>query len=252
MDTRPQPKYKILLIGDDCLDVYQYGTVDRISPEAPVPVFSFQYQRTMPGMAANVKKNLENLNCMVDYVFDKTSRKTRIIDLRSDQQLLRIDDDCGSTPVDIDTNSLEQYNAVVISDYDKGTVSYSTVRAITENFSGPIFIDTKKTDLAQISNAVIKINLIEYKKLHSLPENTDNLIVTKGKEGVEYKNEVIPAHDVGVADVTGAGDTFLAALVYMYLESGRDMRAAIQFANKASSVTVQHVGVYAPDLGEIL
>ena len=58
MNTQQPKKYKILLIGDNCVDVYQYGTVDRISPEAPVPVFKFSHEERKPGMAGNVANNL--------------------------------------------------------------------------------------------------------------------------------------------------------------------------------------------------
>jgi D-beta-D-heptose 7-phosphate kinase/D-beta-D-heptose 1-phosphate adenosyltransferase len=252
MSIQQHKKYKILLIGDDCLDIYQYGTVDRISPEAPVPIFSFSHENTLPGMAANVKKNLENLGCDVDYLFDKTSNKTRIIDLRSKQQLLRIDNDCKSTPIDINSSCLSDYDAVVISDYDKGTVDYSLIKKITDTYRGPIFIDTKKVDLKSISNAFIKINYLEFKKLQTEPEDKDRLIVTNGRNGVIWNNQTIPSQDVEVADVTGAGDTFLSALTYMYIENRNDMKSAIDFAIKASSVTVQHIGVYAPTKEEIL
>ena len=46
MDTQQQKKFNILLVGDNCIDCYQYGTIDRISPEAPVPVFKFSRQET--------------------------------------------------------------------------------------------------------------------------------------------------------------------------------------------------------------
>lgn len=245
MDIRQQKKYKILLIGDDCLDTYQYGKVDRISPEAPVPVFSYTHEISMPGMAANVKRNLENLDCEVKYLYDKTSKKTRIIDVRSKQQLLRIDHDNASSPIEIDESKLNLFDAIIISDYNKGTVEYSTIHAITDTFQGPVFIDTKKPDLASINKAFIKINFLEYQALTSKPDD-DRLIVTKGREGVLYKNTIVPAKNVEVADVTGAGDTFLSALAYQYLRSNGNILSAIDFAIKASSVTVQHVGVYAP------
>jgi sugar/nucleoside kinase (ribokinase family) len=54
-----------------------------------------------------------------------------------------------------------------------------------------------------------------------------------------------------VIDVCGAGDTFLAALAYEYLNTDGNMEAAVEFAIRASAVTVQHTGVYAPTLEEI-
>jgi D-beta-D-heptose 7-phosphate kinase/D-beta-D-heptose 1-phosphate adenosyltransferase len=61
---------------------------------------------------------------------------------------------------------------------------------------------------------------------------------------------VFPSKEVEVADVTGAGDTFLSALAYQYMNS-KDISESIQFAIRASSITVQHIGVYAPTLKDI-
>ena len=58
-NIQQQKQFKILLLGDNCTDVYQYGTVDRISPEAPVPVFKFSHEENRPGMAGNVFENLK-------------------------------------------------------------------------------------------------------------------------------------------------------------------------------------------------
>jgi sugar/nucleoside kinase (ribokinase family) len=66
----------------------------------------------------------------------------------------------------------------------------------------------------------------------------------------EHTNTVHTTKKVDVVDVCGAGDTFLAALTYQYLVTN-SIEEAIKFANKASSITVQHVGNYAPALGEI-
>ena len=43
-NIQQQKRFKVLLIGDDCVDVYRYGTIDRISPEAPVPIFNFSHK----------------------------------------------------------------------------------------------------------------------------------------------------------------------------------------------------------------
>ena len=248
-------KYKILLIGDNCEDVYQYGTVDRISPEAPVPVFKFSHEERKPGMAGNVLRNLETLGCEVNYLYSETSTKTRIVDLRSRQQIVRIDNDVISTPIEFLTAIPDIYDAVVISDYNKGTVTYELVDDVRKNFKGPIFMDTKKQDLACFHGIYVKINELEYNNRLSI---NDRLIVTLGSRGAMYKTGRDPKHEtiyscpsVEVVDVTGAGDTFLAAFAYQYLKS-RDHGSAIDFANRAAGVTVQHFGVYAPSLEEIL
>ena len=144
--TQQQKQFKILLIGDDCKDIYQYGTIDRLSPEAPVPVFVPTRTEERDGMAGNVANNLEALGCHVNYLHGETSVKTRIIDARSKQQIVRIDNDVQSQPLEFMTAIPAVYDAVVVSDYNKGTVSYELIEELIA-LSIPIFIDTKKTDL---------------------------------------------------------------------------------------------------------
>ena len=199
-------------------------------------------------MAANVLDNLQKLGCDVVYVHgNKTSVKTRIIDSKSKQHLLRIDEDQRSRPVEIDWDLYRDYDAVVISDYNKGSVEYETVENIRNNFSGPIFVDTKKSDLARFEGCFVKINQIEYEAAKTFPTE---LIVTLGRDGVQYKEHHISTPQVEAFDVCGAGDSFLAALCYQYVNT-QDILTAIEFATKAASVTIQHVGVYSPTLAEI-
>lgn len=247
--TQPQKQFQILLIGDDCLDVYEYGSVDRISPEAPVPIFKFSHKEERGGMARNVKSNLENLGCSVTYLSGNTSVKTRLIDLRSRQHILRIDNDCRSQPLTFETRIPNVYDAVVISDYEKGTVSYELVEEIISSVKCPVFIDTKKTDLERFQGAWVKINETEYGKIKS---ECSGLIVTLGSKGAMIKHHDIrlPAVDVEVSDVCGAGDTFLSALVFEYLNTV-DIKMAMSFAIRAAAVTVQKLGVYAPTIEEI-
>ena len=239
---------KILLIGDNGIDQYQYGTVTRISPEAPVPVVNYTHTITKPGMAANVKDNLEQLGCAVDFVHGvKTSIKTRVIDSKTKQHLVRIDQDTPSKPVKIDYTDIDKYNAIVVSDYNKGSVDYNTVENLRLQYNGPIFVDTKKTDLARFEGCFVKINQVEFEAAKTYP--TD-LIVTLGRDGVKYKEYKFSTPQVEAFDVCGAGDTFLSALAYNYVLS-QDIVTAIKFATRAASVTVQHIGVYSPSLEEI-
>jgi len=248
MDSQPQKKFNILLIGDNCIDVYQYGTIDRISPEAPVPVFVPTTQDSKPGMAGNVYNNLIHLGCHVNFLYGNVSKKTRLIDQRSRQQITRIDEDLKSDPVRFET-AIPAYDAVVISDYAKGTVDYTLIRDILQEVECPVFVDTKLTDLEQLQGAWVKINELEYSKIKS---ECTGLIVTRGSKGAEVIHHGIRClvPNVEVTDVTGAGDTFLAALAYQYLVT-QDIRSAVEFATRAASVTVQHLGVYAPTLEEI-
>ena len=244
--TQQQKQYKILLIGDNCIDVYQYGTVDRISPEAPVPVFKFSHEESRPGMAGNVYNNLVALGCNVYAVYGETSTKTRLIDTRSKQQIVRIDNDIHSTSANI-TYKLDNYDAIVISDYNKGTVSYELIESLRKDYRGPIFVDTKKTDLARLEGCIVKINSLEFSQIKT---KCSNMIVTLGPDGAECNGQRFSAPRVEVSDVCGAGDTFLSALTYRYVNTG-SIEQAIKFAITASAVTVQHLGVYAPTLQEM-
>ena len=241
-------KFKILLIGDKGVDIYTYGRVNRISPEAPVPIFNPSRHISKPGMADNVRANLEALGCEVSFLHGEVSEKERLIDERSKQQIIRIDRDIISTPITFETDIPKVYDAIVVSDYNKGTISYELIEELIET-GIPVFVDTKKTDLKRMQGAWVKINELEYSKIKS---ECTGLIVTKGSNGAEAKWHDIKelAVEVEVADITGAGDTFLAALAYNYLTT-QNLQKAIAFANKASSITVQHVGVYAPQLEEI-
>ena len=250
MATQQQKKFNILLLGDICTDVYQYGTIDRLSPEAPVPVFVPTWQENRSGMAGNVCSNLEALGCVVSIITGEPSTKTRLIDERSKQHIARIDEDIKSAPIRFETAIPTVYDAIVISDYAKGSVDYTLIEDILNEVKCPVFIDTKLSDLERMQGAWVKINELEYSKIKS---ECSGLIITKGSKGAEVPHHEISctAEQVEVVDVTGAGDTFLAALTYQFLNT-KDIQAAVKFAIKASSITVQHLGVYAPTLKEIV
>jgi D-beta-D-heptose 7-phosphate kinase/D-beta-D-heptose 1-phosphate adenosyltransferase len=203
-------------------------------------------------MAANVHLNLKNLGIETDFVTNNEQIiKTRYIDKRSGQHLIRVDDDVEVCQWSKNLPSpLHTYDAIVISDYDKGFLTYDLIRYIIEMSNGHVFIDTKKKDLAYFgkSNKVyIKINDLESRLAISKPTN---LIVTNGGEGASYNGELFPTRSVEVMDVCGAGDTFLAALTAQYLFT-KDIEKSIIFANIAAGLTVQHRGNYAPSYDEI-
>lgn len=251
--TQQQKQFKILLIGDAGEDTYTYGHVNRLSPEAPVPVFEPQHNIVKDGMASNVCKNLEALGCSVNYMFTDVCKKKRLIDIRSKQQLLRIDNDveCRALPYSfMSQDEIATYDAIVISDYNKGTIDYELLYHLTKVVTIPIFIDTKKTNLSLLNGCYIKINALERKLATKLP-HPEWLIVTHGEKGVTWNGFAFGANAVEVSDVCGAGDTFLSALAYKFIET-QDMHTAINFANKAAAITVQHIGVYAPRLEEIV
>ncbi len=255
-----QKQYKILLIGDSCTDEYVYGTCERLNPEAPVPILKFNRKETTKGMAWNVRENLMSFGLSVYILTNKEPiTKTRYIDEKSNQQILRVDDDCSCEPMEYeqpfhkrsttDPPSDDWYDALVISDYDKGFLTTKRIFELVEWFDGPVFIDSKKTTLP-VDHAYIKINDDEYSKLDKEFKDSPNLIVTKGAHGVDYQGKNYPAVGVSVFDVCGAGDTFLSALVYFYLLYGK-IEDAIPYANKAAAVAVQNFGTYVLTQGDI-
>lgn len=246
-NTRRQKPYKVLLVGDSCIDEYFYGRCDRLNPEAPVPVLVIDHAEQKPGMAGNVLMNLQKLGLEVSFFTNKEEIiKRRYIDSRSGQHLLRVDQDVHCDPVGLVLDP-SLVDCVVISDYNKGFVTAEFIERIQRSFDGPIFLDTKKRDLKKFGKCIVKINQLEHE---SRTSDAANAIVTYGKHGCEYRGVVYPAPQVEVVDVCGAGDTFLAALAHQYLETN-SMEQAIQFAIKAAAITVQHQGVYAPSLEEI-
>ena len=254
-NTQPQIQFNVLLIGDSCIDKYHIGTVDRLSPEAPVPVFKIVDSYEVQGMAANVYLNLVNMKITPDFITNsEIITKNRYIDKRSGQHLLRVDDEGKIMQWDqITPQPLDAYDAIVISDYNKGFLSYQNIEHIISAVKCPIFIDTKKRDLAKFSaeNVFVKINETEYKNRISSPLN---LIVTLGDKGATLKTacyeDLFQTKQVEVMDVCGCGDTFLSALTAQYLFT-KNPDLAIMFANAAAGITVQHRGNYAPAYEEV-
>ena len=232
---------KVLLLGDSCEDEYIYGRCTRISPEAPVPILDYAKIKTTSGMAGNVCLNLQVFGIDITFLTNKEQLvKTRFIDEKSNQQILRVDNEEKIKPLLIPVIT-ESFDAVVISDYNKGYLTTEKIFEIVESSTCPVFIDSKKTILPNKPNCFIKINDVEYEKLDDY--NIENLIVTKGSEGCIYKQTLYPAEKVNVYDVVGAGDTFLAALVYGYITTN-NIHESLMMGNRAAAIAVQQPGTY--------
>ena len=84
---------KVLVVGDSCQDVFVYGDIERISPEAPVPVLQLTRLENNYGMARNVSNNVEALGMTIYTITNKNNIvKTRYVDNRSGQMVLRVDE----------------------------------------------------------------------------------------------------------------------------------------------------------------
>ena len=234
-----QKQFRVLLIGDSCTDEYVYGTCDRLNPEAPVPILNFNRKETNKGMAWNVRENLMSFGIeVVILTNEETITKTRYIDEKSNQHILRLDEEPILKPMEYELPE-EDFDALIISDYDKGFLTVRKICELVSEFEGPVFLDSKKRVLPA-QGCFIKINETEQKLLSG---DYSNLIVTKGAGGADYDGVNYPAEKTKVYDVVGAGDTFLSALVYFHLFYGR-IEEAIPYANKAASIAVQNFGTY--------
>jgi D-beta-D-heptose 7-phosphate kinase/D-beta-D-heptose 1-phosphate adenosyltransferase len=246
---------KILVIGDSCTDIFRYGRVDRLAPEAPIPVIVPEYETSNPGMAGNVVTNLEALEADVDFITNKTKiEKIRYVCSKYNHLLLRVDenDKCerfSNAAVDELLFNSYNFDAVVISDYCKGFLLEEDIKKITSSFKCPIFLDTKKI-LNKFAYDVdyIKINHDEYLRNKHIIESDkilyNKVIITRGKHGCDHKGKNYPTVDVPIKDISGAGDTFLAGLVVNYIKS-KNIDNAINFAQECTTIVVQKPGVSA-------
>lgn len=250
---------RVLVIGDSCIDVFEYGTCSRLCPEAPVPVFVPEKTVETGGMASNVKANIEALGVECDILTNHFKEvKKRYVDEQSNHMFIRVDEGSRNGALKItDIPNLNNYDAVVISDYNKGFITPVVVRYIANNHN-VTFLDSKAALGGWINDIqFLKLNSTEYKENKEWLERRyyHCLIVTKGKDGADYYDcsktpatkEKFPTERVDVRDLSGAGDTFLAGLVVEYLKTN-DITKAIIFANKCASQVVTQRGVVVVQL----
>lgn len=246
MDTQRQKSYKILLVGDSCMDIYHYGNCVRLSPEAPIPVLKEMHVKKVGGMSLNVKSNLETFGLKVTHITNKKLiEKHRLIDIKSNYQIARLDTNENSTleELNIDEINSDDYDCLVISDYCKGSITERNSFKLCNLFRDkPIFVDSKKIDMSCFSNAYVKINDKEEKNLKHKGNNLD-YIITLGPRGAKYKEKIYKTNNVEVFDVCGAGDVFLSSLTYAFLET-RNIERSIIYANKLASRSVTKNGTY--------
>jgi len=244
---------KVLVVGEVCDDVFVYGSASRLCPDVPAPVFKAKTKVINEGMAGNTVKNLQSLGLKTDLIKQHVPiTKTRYVDEKLNYTFLRVDrehdiDNFNDTV--ISDKEISSYAAVVISDYGKGFLSESNIKRFCSNNTNT-FLDTKKRIGTWCKDvAYIKINAPEFEAIKS-SINTEGwinkLIVTLGERGcmMMKKNgfHYYPSERVDVFDLSGAGDSFLAALVAKQLETN-NIEEAIKYANIKASEIVQQRGV---------
>ena len=300
---------KVLVIGDIMLDRFEYGKVERISPEAPVPVFRFEREKQMLGGAGNVVANLAALGCrtvftgiigddlngeILSSMLRKAGAHSHTLKLKNyptiiktryianNNHLLRADQE-ASMPFDetlipkfqsILEKAVSMADIVLVSDYNKGLINSSVCPLVIETCrkaGKKIIVDPKGADYSKYAGAtLVKPNLKEFSeavgrkfdpKSDSFRSDIikgaellfdkygiENLIVTLSEHGMMLISSLapdkamqIPTAAREVFDVSGAGDTSLAALGAA-LGAGVPIVDAVKLANAASGIVVGKLG----------
>ena len=249
---------KVAVIGDILIDRYIYGTAERLSPEAPVPIVRHQTTFDRSGGAGNLYENLKSLGVdedLLDLSYPKCI-KTRVF--CDGHYVTRIDQDYQTDSLDvletIEGMDFSPYEYVVLSDYAKGVLFESKkIIAHINKFRCKIIVDPKQPASYYEGAWLIKPNMIENTK-YGFSSWPTNWIVTDSKnavsariDGVSYK---VQPKQVEVNDVTGAGDCFLAAFVYG-LTKDYNYEKCIRIATTASTETVKHTGTYILKLSDV-
>ena len=261
---------KILLIGENGIDRWCYGTASRLSPECPTPVFLEGGYSENLGLAGNVYENLKSLRPNWDITFihnKKPTIKTRYVDKISNYTLLRVDSNDNIKNVllyenfyqELGAEDPEDFDALVWSDYGKGYLDEKVMQTVSMDFEElgiPVFCDTKKSFSDWSRHFfLVKINLCEYKRASEkancpIELLLRNLCVTEGGNVIQlYTNwgrgeKLFPTKDVSINCLAGAGDSVLASVVIEYLET-ESLEKAMEYGNLAGAVAVGHRGVYA-------
>jgi D-beta-D-heptose 7-phosphate kinase/D-beta-D-heptose 1-phosphate adenosyltransferase len=262
---------KILVIGDSCIDRFIYCNINRICPEAPVPVLQPINTITNPGMAGNVVRNLQSLGVEVELITNQNLiTKTRYVDNKSGQMIMRLDENDSCDRIDLiefshtlqEQLKTTQYDAIIVSDYSKGFLHPVDMNVISSLITGcPVFLDSKRKLDEFVDGkwcygfSYIKINNLEYEQNKNLIHKKwngsfgkvfgvlyDKCIITRGSKGCEYRKQIYKTEKIKVSNVSGAGDTFLAGLVYNFIKTN-NIEKSIKFANKCASKVVQERGV---------
>lgn len=299
---------KILVVGDIILDKYYNVSISRKADESNVDIWDEEHVVLRLGGAANVAANVKEI-CKLNFI-NADVYIAGLCDINSfsllqsngidTRYVLKINDSLTKTrfvnqnkiigrhdnlkkfyQCDIDnfehyiTNwSLfndDKFDAVIFSDYNKGTITESIVNSIKDKVKLTV-VDSKRDNLLMFSGmTVLKLNEKEFSAQQS-SQNYHNVInlfkyvvVTRGKNGAElwsceksthmsnglitfaYKNNMEHFHvrRVQEVDVTGCGDTHTAALTVELLQSS-DIRKAVRFANNMASNVVQTMGTAVP------
>lgn len=305
---------KIVVLGDVMLDEFFWGDVTRISPEAPVPVVDIRRESVHLGGAANVLANLVALGALASVVGvigddaagerlraslkevspsqpddhlvvddgRPSTTKTRIIAhnqlvVRADREERRaVNGNIQTSILDSLTQALQDADAFVVSDYDKGVVTPHILGEILPAAYArvPVLIDPKIRNFSYYRPAsLITPNHHEALRMTNLEADSDEglhqaaqmirgklgcdaVLITRGDRGImllEGDSDPVFVETAAreVYDVTGAGDTVIATLAAA-LSAGATMLEAANLANHAAGIVVGKVGTATANADELL
>lgn len=309
-------KPKILVIGDLMIDEWVYGSVDRISPEAPVPILDVNKADVFLGGAGNVLNNLHSLGSnpmiisgvsddiygdIIKKLVDKVAIKKQYFNIpisfkkqricSGQQQIVRIDTGTGRNISDgeieefINSFNDEKIDAVIISDYGKGSVTETVIADMSiycHRMGIPLLIDPYMRDYyygGGLSSTLIKFNRLEAENFTGIrivgnadlqetgrvlmdTFDTEGILITLGPKGMAYfdrkKYKRIPFRvmdiPVHVYDVCGAGDVVIAVLAHFmtYDILKGNMEVILQYAAKAGKLAVSKKGTSVVKFNEII
>ena len=247
----------ILVIGELCIDKFIYGDVNRLCPEAPVPVLNPVETKENKGMSGNVVENLKSLYDDIDIVHWYQSNeitKTRFVDKKTNQMLLRVDNEPSQisplSPLSSeDYETISKSDIVIISDYNKGYLSNSDIINISKAAKFSILDSKRSLFWETIENIdFVKLNINEYYNNKELVDShVEKFLITKGEKGVTFNGKDYFSPDPQeTIDVSGAGDTFTSSFSLKYYLTN-DIDESIQYANEVCANVVNKKGVSLPD-----
>jgi len=276
---------KVLVVGDLIIDEYVYGSSSRLSPEAPVPVVVESRRLLAQGGAGNVVENLKALGAETRFWHgEKSSHKLRIIS--GHQQIVRLDNDnCEQAPTPGFIGDWVRWaDAVVISDYDKGVVTPHIIQSVNrfcKTWGKPLLVDPYKykchygdavTLIKPNRQEAQSVAATEIRDLASLQvageiylelSKADNVVITLGEDGAALferkKKGQLPylsksPRPQQVFDVTGAGDTAIATLAFVWASAQQghfSKQSAVDWATRAASIVVGKLGTATVSAAEL-
>jgi D-beta-D-heptose 7-phosphate kinase/D-beta-D-heptose 1-phosphate adenosyltransferase len=232
---------KVLLLGEQCTDKYSYGINERINPESPAPLIKILHEEQRLGMAGGIKENLENLGInVVAQLSENLIIKHRFIDLKSNHQVLRVDYDTQLQELKIDELKIDDYELIIVSDYNKGFISSQVIEKLVQIYPGKILVDTKRKDVSIYKETIVKMNKPDF--LNAENKDLMDIVVTDGRNGAFYQDKEYLVEATQVVDVTGAGDSFMIGMAIGFLISNK-VEESIKLANLFGATAVKHFGV---------